>query len=109
MKVANKNWHRLSLQQADAAAQWTVVWDTKRRAETDGRNRAVEKFETAALDRARHLLRMGFVVYEIIDPDGRMFLDEATIRQRLGFEKKLVKEPKEPPPRLPPSALSPLD
>ena len=107
MKVANKNWHRLSLQQADAAAQWTVIWDTKRRTETDGRNRAVEKFETAAMDRARHLLRMGFVVYEVLDPDGRVFLEEAAIRQRLGFDKK--PPAKEPAPRLPPSALSPLD
>lgn len=98
MKTVNKNWHRLSLEQADAGVRWTVVWDTKRRAETEGRNKAVEKHETAALDRAKHLLRMGFIVYEILEPQGSVFLGEAAIKQRLGIEPKVVKDrPRVPP------------
>ena len=102
MQFANKNWHQLSLQQADAGARWTIIWDTKRRPEIDSRNTAVEKFETAALDRARHLLRMGFIVYEIREPQGAVFLEEAAIKQRLGIETRVATES----PRLPPSAVS---
>ena len=102
MQFANKNWHQLSLQQADAGGRWTIIWDTKRRAETDVRNTAVEKFEAAALDRARHLLRMGFIVYEIREPQGAVFLEEDAIKQRLGIQTRVVTES----PRLPPSAIS---
>jgi len=104
MQFANKNWHQLSLQQADAGGRWTIIWDTKRRAETDSRNTAVEKFEAAALDRARHLLRMGFIVYEIREPQGAVFLEEAAIKQRLGITARVVAEA----PRLPPSAVTDL-
>ena len=38
-----------------------------------------------ALDRARHLLRMGFVVYEIRAPQGSLFLGETAIKARLGL------------------------
>ena len=37
--------------------------------------------KSAALDRARHMLRMGFVVYEIREPSGALFLDEAAIQR----------------------------
>ncbi len=66
--------------------RWTVIWDTKRQSGTDGRNTALEKFETSALDRARHMLRLGFIVYEIRDPTGLVFLEEAGIKQRLGSQ-----------------------
>jgi len=79
MQFGNKNWHRLSVQQAEAGERWSVIWDTKRRAATDSRNTAVEKSQGAALDRARHLLRMEFIVYEIRDPDGTVVLEEAAI------------------------------
>lgn len=102
MQFANKNWHQLSRQQADAGERWTIIWDTKRRADGDSRNTAVEKFESAALDRARHLLRMGFIVYEIREPQGSVFLEETAIKQRLGLQPKTVK----PEPRLPPDDLS---
>lgn len=101
MQFANKNWHQLSLQQADAGGRWTIIWDTKRRTEPDGRNTAVEKFEAAALDRARHLLRMGFIVYEIREPQGALFLEEDAIKQRLGIQTRVATES----PRLPPSAV----
>ena len=103
MKFGNKNWHRLSIQQAEeAGARWTVIWDTKRRDATHDRNTAVEKSQGAALDRARHLLRMDFIVYEIRDPDGAVALEEAAIKQRFGIAPK----PAADPPRLPPGALT---
>jgi hypothetical protein len=77
------SWQHLSAREADTGERWTVIWDTKRKAGTDGRNTALEKFETAALDRARHMLRLGFIVYEIRDPAGSVFLEEAGIKQRL--------------------------
>jgi len=98
MQFANKNWHQLSTRQADAGERWTISWDTKRRAEGDSRNTAVEKSESAALDRARHLLRMGFIVYEISEPKGTVFLAESAIIQRLGLSPKTEKrEPRLPP------------
>jgi hypothetical protein len=68
--------------------RWTVVWDTNRGVEGDGRNRniAVEKVEADAFDSARHLLRMGFIVYEIRDPSGSIFLSEAELRTWFGLQ-----------------------
>jgi hypothetical protein len=87
---ATLSWQHLSARPAESDDRWTVVWDTKRRHDTDGRNKAVEKFETAALDRARHMLRMGFVVYEIRGPSGSLLMEEAEIRARLGFQPDLA-------------------
>lgn len=94
------NWHSLPKETADTGERWMIIWDTKRRAESDGRNKAVEKFEAAALDRAKHLLRMGFVVYEIRAPQGTIFLEEAGIKARLGLraDNSLAADPKEAPP-----------
>ena len=61
------------------------MWDTSRKPETASRNTALEGSERAALDRAKHLLRMGFVVYELRDSDGLIILDEAGIKDRLGI------------------------
>ncbi len=77
------SWQLLSGRDRDSGERWTLIWDTKRRAGTEGRNTAAEKFEHGALDRARHLLRMGFIVYEIRDPSGAVFLEEAEIQHRL--------------------------
>ncbi len=97
--MAFKNWHQISKERADTGERWTVIWDTTRKTESDGRNKAVEQFQTAALDRAKHLLRMGFIVYEIRDPTGALFLAEADIKQRVGLEPEAVAVP----PRLPPT------
>jgi len=88
-RKATLSWQHLSAREADTGARWTVIWDTKRNAESDGRNTAVEKVESAALDRARHLLRMGFVVYEIRDPSGSIFLNEIELRARCGLQPTL--------------------
>ena len=80
------SWHYLAAPTTDSGERWKIIWDTKRKPGTDGRNSAVEKFEAAALDRARHMLRMGFIVYEIRGPTGSIFLEEAGIKQRLGLQ-----------------------
>ena len=61
---------------------WTIWWDLRRRSGTAGRIRAIEETEAEALQRAQRFLKLGFVVYEIRDPSGAMFMDEAQIRQR---------------------------
>lgn len=78
------SWHRLSVTEADNGERWTVVWDTQRRPGVEGRSIAREKRENDALDCARHMRRMGFVVYEIREPSGALYLDGDALRQRLG-------------------------
>jgi len=80
------SWQHLRGHDGDTGERWSVVWDTKRKPGTEGRNTAVEKFESTALDRARHMLRLGFIVYEIRLPSGRIFLGEAGILERLGLQ-----------------------
>ena len=75
-------WHRLSVTEVDNGERWTIVWDTQRRPGLEGRSIAREKLEHGALDRARHILRMGFVVYEIREPSGSIYLAEEALRRR---------------------------
>lgn len=81
---SSSSWHRLSVTEGDNGERWTIVWDTQRRPGVEGRSIAREKLENAALDRARHMLRMGFVVYEIRQPSGAVYLDGEALRERLG-------------------------
>jgi len=81
---SNSSWQHLSASEGDDGKRWRIIWDTTRRPEIEARNTAVEKSKSAALDRARHMLRMGFVVYEIREPSGSLFLDEAAIYEQLG-------------------------
>jgi hypothetical protein len=74
------NWQHLSVSESDDGKRWRIIWDTVRRAEDEVRSTAVEKTKSAALDRAHHMLRMGFIVYEIRDPSGAVFFDEPTVR-----------------------------
>lgn len=80
---ASSSWHHLSVTESDSGERWTIVWDTQRRPGVEGRSIAREKLEQSALDRARHILRMGFVVYEIRQPSGAVYLDGDALRQRL--------------------------
>ena len=89
-RTASLSWQHLSARVADTGERWVVIWDTARKSGIGGRNTAVEKSEEAALDRARHMLRLGFVVYEIRDPGGAAFLAEAEIRARLGLAPALA-------------------
>jgi hypothetical protein len=81
---AGSGWHRLSVTEGDNGERWTIVWDTQRRPGVEGRSIAREKLENGAIDRARHMQRMGFVVYEIRQPSGAVYLDEDALRERLG-------------------------
>jgi len=81
---SNTNWQHLAVSESDDGKRWRIIWDTTRRPEGDVRNTAVEKVQSAALDRARHMLRMGFIVYEIREPSGTLFLDEPGVRAQLG-------------------------
>jgi hypothetical protein len=60
---------------------WTVWWDMHRHPGEQQWSRAVEKTQAEALDRARRFLRLGFVVYQIRDAKGLVFMDEAQIAQ----------------------------
>ena len=80
------SWHYLAATPGDNGERWSVIWDTQRKTAEDGHNTAIEKFESAALERARHMLRMGFIVYEILGPTGLVIHDEAGIRSRLGLQ-----------------------
>jgi hypothetical protein len=55
-----------------------------RRPGTEGWSRATEKTEEEALERAARFLKLGFVVYEIRDPKGSVFMNETQIKQRFG-------------------------
>jgi hypothetical protein len=81
---SGSSWHHLSVTEADNGERWTIVWDTQRRPGVEGRSVAREKLENGALNRARHMLRMGFVVYEIREPSGALYLDGDALHQRLG-------------------------
>ena len=83
---ATLSWQHLSARPPASTERWTVIWDTKRNPDVGGRNTAVETVESAALDRARHMLRMGFIVYEIRGPSGSIFLEEAEISARFGLQ-----------------------
>lgn len=75
-------WFHPSATQADNGQRWSIIWDTERKPEPSGRNTALEKTEQGALDRTRHMLRMGFIVYEIRQPSGSVYLEEAGLRER---------------------------
>ena len=70
--------------QGRANLDWTIWWDMHRRPGGDGWNRAVEKTEAEAMERAHRFLNLGFVVYQIRDAEGAVFMDEAQILQRFG-------------------------
>lgn len=76
--------HRTSFkaaQEYDTGERWVIFWET-RRPESGNWSQAIEKSQAAAIERARHLLKLGFIVFQIAGPAG-VFLDEAEIVQRL--------------------------
>jgi hypothetical protein len=81
---ARSSWHRLAVTEGDNGERWTIVWDTERRPGVEGRSIAREKLENGALDCARHMRRMGFIVYEIRHPSGEVYLAGDALRERLG-------------------------
>ena len=79
--MAPPNWHQLAKEEPDTGERWTIVWDTRRQG-IENASRAVEKTQAAALDRAKHLLRLGFIVHEISGTDGAVWLEEVEILKR---------------------------
>jgi hypothetical protein len=90
--------YHVTREEPDTGERWSILWDTRRRTGADQRNTAVEKSQSAALDRARHLLRLGFVVYEIREPSGSLLMDEAEIAKRCRPAPAVVKPPPAPTP-----------
>lgn len=62
---------------------WTIWWDMHPRSGNDGWSRAVESSEEEALQRAERFLKLGFVVHEIKDPKGAVFMDAAQITEHV--------------------------
>jgi hypothetical protein len=62
---------------------WTIWWDMHRHSAKEGWSRAMEETEAQAVERAQRFLKLGFVVYEIRNPEGALFMDEAQIARRL--------------------------
>jgi hypothetical protein len=82
---STSSWHHLSAPDSDNGKRWSIIWDVVRKPGSEGRSTALEKFEAGALDRARHILRMGFIVYEIREPSGSVYLEEGGLRERFGY------------------------
>ena len=74
----------------DNGERWTVIWDTKERPSTGNRNKAVERSEPEAIERARSFLNMGFFVYELRGPLGTILFDETGIQRQIG-QRRTVK------------------
>jgi hypothetical protein len=60
---------------------WTVLWETKTPSD-DRWSMARAETEHAAVERAAHFLKLGFVVHAIKDPTGEVFMDQGQIAQR---------------------------
>jgi hypothetical protein len=66
----------------DTGERWVVFWETCR-SESGNWSKAVEKSQAGATERAKHFLRLGFVVFQITGPAGGVFMTEDEITQRL--------------------------
>jgi hypothetical protein len=66
----------------DTGERWIISWET-RRPESGNWSEAVEKSQAGAIERAKHLLRLGFIVFQITGPAGGVFMTEEEITQRL--------------------------
>ena len=66
----------------DTGERWVIFWET-RRPPSGNWSQAVEKSQAAAVERARHLLKLGFIVFQITGPAGGVFMEEEEIMRRL--------------------------
>lgn len=62
---------------------WTVLWDTTGRAEGQWSTVHAQS-EAAALERAAHFIRLGFIVHAIRNPSGIVVMDADDIARRFG-------------------------
>ncbi|HZT50998.1 MAG TPA: hypothetical protein VFA22_03650, partial [Stellaceae bacterium] len=75
--------HGEHLEAPEGGPPWTVLWETK--APTDDRwSIARAESEQAAIERAVHFLKLGFVVHAIKDPSGTVVMDDGALAQRFG-------------------------
>ncbi|MBU6507469.1 MAG: hypothetical protein KGQ82_08215 [Alphaproteobacteria bacterium] len=98
----NRAYSRTSFKAApeyDTGERWVIFWET-RRPQSGNWSEAIEKSQAAAIERARHLLKLGFVVFQITGPAGGIFMVEEEIAQRLqpSATVKKPRAPDEPPP-----------
>lgn len=63
--------------------RWTVLWQIKQPPD-DSWSSAEATSEQAAIDRATHFMRLGFVVHAIKNPSGAVVMDQAWIATRFG-------------------------
>jgi len=75
--------HGDHLETPDGGPPWTVLWETKTPPD-DRWSMARADTEHAAVERAAHFLKLGFVVHAIKDPTGTVFMDRGQITQRFG-------------------------
>src|ERR1700722_14887811 len=71
----------------DTGERWVIYWET-RRPELGNWSQAVEKSQAAAVERAKHLLKLGFIVFQITGPAGGVFMEK----------KEIWPGPRRPPP-----------
>ncbi len=75
--------HGDHLEAPDTGPPWTVLWHTK--PPSDGRwSAATATSEQAAIERAAHFMKLGFVVHAIQDPSGAIAMDQAQMGARFG-------------------------
>jgi hypothetical protein len=75
--------HGDHLEAPDGGPPWMVLWETKPPPD-DRWSAARADTEQAAVERAVHFLKLGFVVHAIKDPTGAVFMDQGQISQRYG-------------------------
>lgn len=77
--------HRTSFRAApeyDTGERWTIRWEIHR--PENGRwSEVVTNSRESAIERTKHLLRLGFVVHEVSGPEG-VYLSEKDALQQLG-------------------------
>jgi len=87
--------HGDHLEAPDSGPPWTVLWDTKAPANGEW-SAAKAGSEQAALERAAHFVKLGFVVHAIKDPTGAVFMDQSAISGRFAAaEEKPRRRPSE--------------
>ncbi len=66
----------------DTGETWTIRWEI-RRPEGGRWSEVTTNSRESAVERAKHLLKLGFIVHDISGPDG-VYLDEKAALQQLG-------------------------
>jgi hypothetical protein len=93
--------HSDHLETPESGPPWTVLWDTNARGD-DRWSTVRTQTEAAALERAGHFVKLGFVVHAIKDPSGAVVMNSETIAARFGATEE--RKPRRPPDGAAPSA-----